>query len=96
MQQWHIEFSGQVQGVGFRHTACQVANRLGLTGWVRNLPNGRVELVAEGSPGLDTQLVQQISEATYGFVQDVQIETRPAAGEFSGFSVRYDQGPSRG
>jgi acylphosphatase len=44
----HILVQGRVQGVGFRQFTCRVAVELGLTGWVRNLPDGRVEIVAEG------------------------------------------------
>lgn len=46
----HLLVSGRVQGVGFRATAADVADRLGLIGWVRNRPNGAVEIEAEG-PG---------------------------------------------
>ena len=45
-------FSGHVQGVGFRYTTRSVASRFAVTGYVRNLPDGRVELVAEGGSGL--------------------------------------------
>ena len=44
----HIIFSGRVQGVGFRYTACYLARPLGLTGWVKNLTDGRVEAELQG------------------------------------------------
>ena len=46
---WHILFEGEVQFVGFRYTARLLARKLGLTGWVRNLPDGRVEAEVQGS-----------------------------------------------
>jgi len=48
MKRLHIYFSGRVQGVGFRYTTRQLARGLDLRGWVRNLPDGRVEMLAEG------------------------------------------------
>lgn len=50
----HMIFSGRVQGVGFRYTACSLARPLGLTGWVRNLWNGDVEMEVQGDqPSID-------------------------------------------
>lgn len=46
----HIVFSGRVQGVGFRYTACCLARPLGLTGWVKNLWDGNVEMEVQGDP----------------------------------------------
>ncbi len=77
-----------VQGVGFRHTACCVAKSLGVTGWVRNLPNGHVELVAEGPEKDLRQLIVRVSVETFGNVDDYQLEKSPATGQYSGFAVR--------
>lgn len=49
----HIYFSGDVQGVGFRYRSCYIAQSLGLTGWVENLWDGRVEMEVQGDRKLD-------------------------------------------
>jgi acylphosphatase len=53
----YIRVSGRVQGVGFRWYVRQAADRLGLAGWVRNHPDGSVEIAAEGSVGAQEQLL---------------------------------------
>ena len=50
MQRWHVVFSGKVQHVGFRYTSLYIARSLYLTGWVRNLHDGRVEMEIQGTP----------------------------------------------
>ena len=63
MPQIQAKVQGQVQGVGFRYSTLQVAEKLGVTGFVRNLPDGTVEIVAEGS---DDQLNELIDWAHRG------------------------------
>lgn len=53
----HIVFYGRVQGVGFRYYAVNKANQLGLTGWVKNLPDGTVEMEVQGEEPLIDQLI---------------------------------------
>lgn len=87
---WHILFSGRVQGVGFRVTTSQVARDMGVTGWVRNLTDGRVELVGEGPAGQSRELVRRICHLTHGEVSDWSLVPAAATGEFHRFEVRAD------
>ncbi|MCD8169752.1 MAG: acylphosphatase, partial [Clostridiales bacterium] len=56
----HIIFSGRVQGVGFRYTACYLASSLGLTGWVNNLWDGDVEMEVQGDEASISRLVERL------------------------------------
>ena len=82
--------SGQVQGVGYRYFAVRAARDLGLKGWVRNLPDGRVELLAEGSKEeLDAFLVA-IRESEVGrFIRQEQACWDDAKNEFRGFAISH-------
>ena len=86
----HITVRGVVQGVGFRMYTQREAKRLGLHGYVRNLPDGSVEIVAEGSADAVARL---IAWAKHGppsaVVDDVDVEERELTGEFSDFGVRH-------
>ena len=74
--------SGRVQGVGFREFTWRTADRLGVGGWVRNLSDGRVEVVADGErPALDA-LVSAVRMGPAGaFVRDVHQDWQPGAAE---------------
>lgn len=87
-RRWHLFFSGQVQGVGFRYTSLVVAQRFQITGWVRNLADRRVEMVIEGDSGELQKYVDEVRESTYGNVTDVQIERAEPTGEFPSFEIR--------
>jgi acylphosphatase len=84
-----VYYSGNVQGVGFRYTTRSIAHGFAVTGYVRNLPDGRVELVAEGtSPEVDAFL-KEVRERFFNHLQDERIDVGPATGEYRGFEIRH-------
>jgi len=84
----HILYSGTVQGVGFRLTTRRVATGFELTGSVRNLPDGRVELVVEGDRGELEAFRQAIRESELAhFIRDEAVGWGEAAGGFRGFEI---------
>ncbi len=89
-QRWQIFFSGQVQGVGFRHTSVRVARSLGVTGWVMNMPDGRVQVVAEATTDKLREMVNQICQSTYGEVTDWESQEQAASGEFDRFTIEFE------
>jgi len=83
-----VVYSGNVQGVGFRATARSLAKGLPVKGFVKNLQDGSVELLAEGdSTDLDS-LLERIRSRLSAHIRDAQIERGVAKGEFKDFSVR--------
>ena len=80
---------GRVQGVGYRFNCCRQACSLGLTGWVRNLPDDSVEIVAEGPPAALNAFVAWCREGpTYADVEHVAETPEPATGEFPVFEIK--------
>src|ERR1051325_4435467 len=84
-----VHFSGRVQGVGFRYTVKNIVLPHSIRGYVRNLPDGRVELVMEGPDSEMDEIVQAIGQKMAGFVRKVDSNTLPASGEFAGFDIRH-------
>lgn len=84
-----IYFSGRVQGVGFRYTAQAVAKRYAVTGFVRNLDDGRVELVAEGQEAEIGRMLADLKERMVDYIGRANATTSPATGEFDSFSIRH-------
>jgi acylphosphatase len=81
-------YSGRVQGVGFRATTASMARGHAVTGWVRNLADGRVEVLLEGEMGEVERFLQRVREYWSGYIADEQIEAQPVTGQFQSFGVR--------
>ncbi|MCH7814623.1 MAG: acylphosphatase [Planctomycetes bacterium] len=84
-----VLFSGRVQGVGFRFVTCRVAADFAVTGTVRNLPDGRVELIAEGAPDVVDDFIEAVRRAKVRNLTDLSVTESPASGTLSGFRIVY-------
>jgi acylphosphatase len=90
MRRVHIYYTGRVQGVGFRLYAEEAATPLCLTGWVRNMRDGRVELLAEGPESqLNTLLDQVDTGPMQNFITKQDVSWSDATGEFQTFDIQY-------
>ena len=85
---WHVIFSGRVQHVGFRYTAYYMARELGLTGWVDNLPDGRVEMEVQGPPSRLRKLLFQLKTKPVIRIERSDITELPLRRLERKFSVR--------
>jgi len=84
-----VYYTGRVQGVGFRYTTQRIAGRFDVVGFVRNLADGRVELVAEGERHELAVFLDEIRERLGQYIRDERIDTQPATGEFAAFAIRH-------
>ncbi len=90
MKRAHIIVSGRVQGVFFRHNTNKVANKLGLKGFVKNLPNGDVEIIAEGPEEKIKELIGFCKKGPENaYVDNIEIDYKEPTNEFKTFSVKY-------
>ena len=85
----HFFFSGRVQGVGFRYQSAYYARRLGLTGWVRNLSDARVEMEVQGKESVIAQLVLELKNTSYIRIERVVCENLPLKEGEDKFSTRF-------
>jgi len=83
-----VIYSGHVQGVGFRYTIQAIAAQFDVIGYVRNLPDGRVELVAEGTKAELDAFLQEIAGKMREHIDTAAQNTLPASGGFDGFQIR--------
>lgn len=84
-----VVFHGQVQGVFFRATSCEIARRFAVTGWVRNRPDGTVELEAEGATDQVHGLIDAIREHFAGNITRCVESSAPVLGNETTFVIRY-------
>jgi acylphosphatase len=89
----HVFLSGRVQGVAYRYFAEKLANSLSVTGWVRNLRDGRVEVLAEGDrPDVEGFLERLRDGPRLARIDGVEIEWGEYTGEFAAFEVAFSGG----
>ena len=90
MRAFHTVVGGEVQGVGFRYSALREARALGLTGWVRNLADGDVEVWAEGSDAELEEFGEWLKTGPDGaWVKDFRLTWEAPGGKFTSFSVAF-------
>jgi len=85
----HVFYSGHVQGVGFRYTAEDIASGLGLGGWVKNLPDGRVEVISEGEEKKLQMFLDKIESILDRYIRDKSVNWEQATQEFDNFNIRF-------
>lgn len=84
-----VIYRGRVQGVGFRATTHSIASGFDVVGYVRNLPNGNVELVAEGSAVELQNFLNAIREQLEGYIDEAIVSDVTSEGDLQGFRIRY-------
>jgi len=89
MRQTHILYSGNVQGVGFRFTVRRYAAEEGVTGWVRNLRDGRVEALLEGPETQIEQALKKIEERFGDYISGKERQDRSSGQKFETFEITY-------
>lgn len=83
-----VSYAGRVQGVGFRYTVRSIAKHLPVTGYVKNLANGCVELVVQGKKSAVEELLRSVAEQFEGNIRSAQQSSIDAPEAFSGFEIR--------
>ncbi|HXC01262.1 MAG TPA: acylphosphatase [Opitutaceae bacterium] len=83
-----VFFSGHVQGVGFRYSVLQVAKEFEVSGFVVNLPDGRVHLEAEGETGEVAAFITAVGERMHGYIRKIERSERRRNALFVGFEIR--------
>lgn len=86
----HIFISGRVQSVSFRGNTQKEAQKLGVTGWVRNLPDGRIEAILEGEKEKVEEMIKWAKRGPFwAKVNDFEVEWQEYQGEFNDFEIKY-------
>lgn len=84
----HVLYSGRVQGVGFRYTAQALAAGYPVAGYVRNLPNGEVELIAEGEDSVVEAFLAAVAQRMAAYIRNTTVQDAAPSGQ-GGFQIRH-------
>lgn len=84
-----VAYSGRVQGVGFRYTCRNIAKHHAVTGYVKNMPGGSVELVTQGTPAANEAFLAEIDEYFRGNIQGCERRPVEESDSFAGFEIRF-------
>lgn len=85
----HIIYKGNVQGVGFRFTTVRVAEQNDISGWVKNLPGGDVEVAAEGEREDLGNFISSLESRMSAYIKNKQTDWQDFKNQYSGFDVKY-------
>lgn len=85
----HVIFRGRVQGVGFRYTAHRAASHYGLTGFVKNLPDGTVEALFQGTAANIGACMDEIADHLGGYIREITANRRPVNPQYHDFKIAY-------
>lgn len=85
----HVIFKGRVQGVGFRYTTHRAANRYDLTGYVRNLPDGTVEALLQGTEPNIKACLNDLQNTFSGYLRDLKSKDKPVNPQHHDFKIAY-------
>lgn len=88
-RQVHVFYSGRVQGVGFRFTTEDIASDLEVCGWVKNLRDGRVEVVAESEEEKLGEFLERIKKCFNRYIQDIDLKWQDETSGFKDFRIEF-------
>lgn len=89
VRQVHAYFTGRVQGVGFRFSVQDLAVKLGVFGWVKNLRDGRVEILAEADESALKDFLERVNQLFSRYIQGTDISWDKASGAFQDFKIDF-------
>ncbi|MDX8417965.1 MAG: acylphosphatase [Absicoccus sp.] len=89
MERKHIWFTGQVQGVGFRWTASQLAEKMHLSGWCRNDMDGRVEMEIQGEASMISRFLKELGSFGSIRIDHMDMHSIPVVSNETGFEVKF-------
>jgi acylphosphatase len=85
----HLYYSGRVQGVGFRYTVKDIANQSGVCGWVKNLSDGRVEVLAEAEEPVLKDFLDKVHKYFSRYIRGEEAQWEPAVNDFKDFNIKF-------